>query len=435
MENERKNSRNKQLLYVLLPVCLAASLFFLFQGAGSQKKAEGEKKAELFEPEAEQEKAITDKISAYEAEHQAKLKKLREQAPEEVKGADFYFEMKEEEDLPETQKNVFEEQILERKDSTSYSEVIKKQLYGIHTQETAQKQQRREALNKQMKQLEKEEKHTRKTAASPYFPNPSQALEGTPKERENGKVDTHSPRVPQAKAPTSKGNMHEQLQEADTLGKKAGTAFYLENGRRHRVPRLLKEQRPTPLIKACIHGNQVIVPGGVVRMRLLEKIHVGEWTIPENTIFYGAARITSDRLSIEVENIRYGNYLTPVSYIIYDMDAIQGLNLPNNLKAEITQQFQKGLAQGIQLPINSIGTFTSEVTSALNATTQVARSILGKTLSQIKVNLKSNYLMFIQEETPEEKETRQKEEETQFKRLQESFIQQKGTSSLLDQLQ
>ena len=82
---------------------------------------------------------------------------------------------------------------------------------------------------------------------------------------------------------------------------------------------------------------------------------------------------------------------------------MKGLNLPNNMKATAAKRMEQGLVQNIDMPLSSIGTMTSEVTSAINATTQIAKQILNMSLSQTKVHLKSNYIMYIQEESEESK--------------------------------
>ena len=105
-----------------------------------------------------------------------------------------------------------------------------------------------------------------------------------------------------------------------------------------------------------------------------------------------------------------------ITVTIYDSDAIEGLNLPNNMKAEAARKMEQGLLQGVQLPISSIGTVTSEVTSAIPATTQVTRQILNQSLSQVKVHLKANYNMYIKEETNEDRKKRE-EEEAEIERL------------------
>ena len=157
------------------------------------------------------------------------------------------------------------------------------------------------------------------------------------------------------------------------------------------------------LIKACIHGDQTIVTGSTVRMRLLEDVQVSGMKIPANTLFYGTATLGASRLDIVINNLKVGNSINPVSFLVFDNDAMEGLNLPNNMKATAAKRMEQGLVQNIDMPLSSIGTMTSEVTSAINATTQIAKQILNMSLSQTKVHLKSNYVMYIQEESEESK--------------------------------
>jgi conjugative transposon TraM protein len=438
----KKKFKDKRALYLLLPVAIGALIYFLFTGgekSGSQKK---QQKAELFEPDANEGTAPKNKTEAYKQEQQEKLKKLREQEQSQVRGSDFYFGMNEQDEeyqakVERMKKNVFEEQILGGENENScanFKESIQQKLDNLPNEEEELAKEKEKKLQRQIQQLELEEEAVRQTASKKVnvFPNPSEELKESRKKEENV---TPPPSEPKTKQVVQE-SLRAQLAAIDSLKSEGneGGAIRVANGKRYRVPRLIGTGKNVPLINACVHGDQIIVNGGVVRMRLLEKINVGNITIPANTIFYGAASITSDRLSVEVENIKYGDFMTPVSYIIYDIDAMQGLNLPNNLKAEITKQFEQGLVQGIRLPITSLGTVTSEVTSAINATTQVTRAILGKSISQVKVHLKANYNMFIKEESKEAKTIRLKEEDEKIQRLQETLIQEKGTSNILSNL-
>ena len=178
------------------------------------------------------------------------------------------------------------------------------------------------------------------------------------------------------------------------------------------------------LFKACIHGDQTVVTGSTVRMRLLQDITISGMKIPANTLFYGVATLGANRLDIVVSNLKVGNNLNPVSVVVFDNDAMEGLNLPNNLKASAAKRMEQGLVQNIDMPLSSIGTMASEVTSVVNATTQVAKQILNMSLSQVKVHLKSNYEMYIQEESQESKLRRQAVQ-AELQKLYEQMEQEK----------
>lgn len=148
--------------------------------------------------------------------------------------------------------------------------------------------------------------------------------------------------------------------------------YVAENGKRMR-----KQQTAVPvssnLFKACIHGDQTVVTGSTVRMRLLEDVTVAGMKIPANILFYGVATLGASRLDVVVSSLKVGDNINPVSFVIYDNDAMEGLNLPNNLKASAAKRMEQGLVQNIDMPLSSIGTMASEVTSVVSATTQIAK--------------------------------------------------------------
>ena len=209
---------------------------------------------------------------------------------------------------------------------------------------------------------------------------------------------------------------------ADSLMQK-GPIYHAENGKRVR-------RQPTSapgnsnLFRACIHGDQTVVTGSTVRMRLLQDVTLSGMKIPANTLFYGIATLGANRLDVVVSNLKVGDNLNPVSVVVFDNDAMEGLNLPNNLKASAAKRMEQGLVQNIDMPLSSIGTMASEVTSVVTATTQVAKQILNMSLSQVKVHLKSNYEMYIQEESQESKLRRQAVQ-AELQKLYEQMEQEK----------
>lgn len=144
------------------------------------------------------------------------------------------------------------------------------------------------------------------------------------------------------------------------------------------------------LINACIHGDQEVASGTTVRMRLLDDLKIGNMTIPKNTIFYGIAQIGSDRLSIRVSSLKYENYIAQVQFIVYDNDAIEGLNLPDNIKNEILKQSSSNTISSVSLPQS-----TGVISDVVNTTANVIKGVTSSSIKEIKVNLKSNYKIYI----------------------------------------
>ncbi len=407
MEKIKELLKDKNKLLMLVPLLLGILFVVVFFGKQNTEEAVIDKENQsLLEPKSEGEKKLKTKLDAYRKEKEEAERKKRELEESKVAGSDFYLDMqssdeeydkKMKERIAKMQRDPLDKVSYEYRGSggSSFSSKMRKQLEDIEDQETfdqivsnAQKDERIR------KELEKH-KQFRDEMRRKYLAESSDEQE-----------DDIFPKV-----------------KYDTVKSAPEPIFIVENGKRKRRSQFSLQQK-TNLIKAAIYGDQTIVSGSAVRMRLLEPLWVGGVEIPANTIFYGNASIGASRLKITVENIRYGKYISPVAFTIFDSDAIEGLNLPNNMKAEAARKMEQGLLQGVQLPISSIGTVTSEVTSAITATTQVAKQILNQRLSQVKVHLKANYVMYIKEETDEDRKKR-KEEEAEIERLyKEMLIQQ-----------
>lgn len=418
--NIKEILKDKNKLLMLVPLLLGVLFVIVFFGKKEKEAKSNANNQEVnqafLEPEAEGEKKVTNKIDAYKREQEEAARKKRELEGSKVKGNDFYFDMQSSEEerdekirarIERMQKDPLDEVTSEYKEqgqssNNAFKNKMRQQLDEIEDQETfnqiVKEAQKEERIRKELEENTKFRENMRKKYLSQAF---GETVEETPKDISEAKAET--------------------VEEVDSISK---SIFIVENGKRRRRSQFAPDKKIN-LIKAAVYGDQTIVSGSAVRMRLLEPLWVGGVEIPANTIFYGNASVGSSRLRITVENIRYGKYISPVAFTIFDSDAIEGLNLPNNMKAEAARKMEQGLLQGVQLPISSIGTVTSEVTSAITATTQVARQILNQSLAQVKVHLKANYNMYIKEETKEDKKKRE-EEEAEIERLYREMQQQQN---------
>lgn len=409
MANLKDLLKDKNKLLMLVPLLLGILFFIVFFGKNTQSEKQPEEvNQSILEPESEGEKKIENKLDAYKKEQEENERKKRELEDSKVKGSDFYFDMQSSEDekikskIEKMQKDPLTEVTSEytKGEGGGFSAKMRQQLSEIEDQET---------FNQIVKDAKKEERIRKELEENAKYRDEMRKkfME------QSGQKDV----LPEVKEEVKKEIV--QPVSEDTVQSR----FIVENGKRKRRSQFSIPQK-TNLIKAAIYGDQTIVSGSAVKMRLLEPLLVSGIEIPANTIFYGNASVGSSRLKISVENIRYGKYISPVSFTVFDSDAIEGLNLPNNMKAEAARRMEQGLLQGVQLPISSIGTLTSEVTSAITATTQVAKQILNQSLAQVKVHLKANYMMYIKEETEEDRQKREAEEAEIERMLKEMQIQQ-----------
>jgi conjugative transposon TraM protein len=383
--------KDKNKLLMIIPIILGGLFLYVFfvHDTSSKEVAENEKERQsvLLEPDSEAKDKALNKIEAYKQDEREEKEKQRIMDESQVRGSDFYFDLQNRnekydqatlEKIRKMRRDPYSDVMGEYGSSDSHlSEQLEKQLASIEDEEELKEIIREARKNAEIrKELEQNNVYRQKIY---------KRIIGYDQEKKKAE----NPTKPKP------GSAMDSLVSNQPI-------YIAENGKRTRRQQASMPSSNT-LFKACIHGDQTVVTGSTVRMRMLEDAVVCGMKIPANTLFYGVATLGANRLEVVVNNLKVGNTISPVSFVIFDNDAMEGLNLPNNMKAQAAKRMQQGLVQNIDMPLASIGTMTSEITSAVNATTQIAKQILNMKLSQVKVHLKSNYQMYIQEETKESK--------------------------------
>ena len=383
--------KDKNKLLMIIPIVLGGLFLYVFfvHDTSSKEVAENEKERQsvLLEPDSEAKDKALDKIEAYKQDEREEKEKQRIMDESQVRGSDFYFDLQNRnekydqatlEKIRKMRRDPYSDVMGEYGSSDSHlSEQLEKQLASIEDEEELKEIIREARKNAEIrKELEQNNVYRQKIY---------KRIIGYDQEKKKAE----NPTKPKP------GSAMDSLVSNQPI-------YIAENGKRTRRQQASMPSSNT-LFKACIHGDQTVVTGSTVRMRMLEDAVVCGMKIPANTLFYGVATLGANRMEVVVNNLKVGNTISPVSFVIFDNDAMEGLNLPNNMKAQAAKRMQQGLVQNIDMPLASIGTMTSEITSAVNATTQIAKQILNMKLSQVKVHLKSNYQMYIQEETKESK--------------------------------
>ena len=383
--------KDKNKLLMIIPIVLGGLFLYVFfvHDTSSKEVAENEKERQsvLLEPDSEAKDKALNKIEAYKQDEREEKEKQRIMDESQVRGSDFYFDLQNRnekydqatlEKIRKMRRDPYSDVMGEYGSSDSHlSEQLEKQLASIEDEEELKEIIREARKNAEIrKELEQNNVYRQKIY---------KRIIGYDQEKKKAE----NPTKPKP------GSAMDSLVSNQPI-------YIAENGKRTRRQQASMPSSNT-LFKACIHGDQTVVTGSTVRMRMLEDAVVCGMKIPANTLFYGVATLGANRLEVVVNKLKVGNTISPVSFVIFDNDAMEGLNLPNNMKAQAAKRMQQGLVQNIDMPLASIGTMTSEITSAVNATTQIAKQILNMKLSQVKVHLKSNYQMYIQEETKESK--------------------------------
>lgn len=105
-------------------------------------------------------------------------------------------------------------------------------------------------------------------------------------------------------------------------------------------------------IRICVHGDQTVLNGQSVRLRLLEPMRAGNTLLPRNTLVTGTGRIQGDRLGIGIVSLEYGGLIIPVELTVYDSDGQEGIYIPNSAEVSAAKEVAANLGQNLGTSIS-----------------------------------------------------------------------------------
>lgn len=148
-------------------------------------------------------------------------------------------------------------------------------------------------------------------------------------------------------------------------------------------------------ITAVIHGEQKdITSSSLVKLRTQEPIQIEGTTIPRNTIIYGKARITTNKVNISIDQIVYNDTPYPFKGKIYDLNGSEGLYIPDNGLNEGIKQAKGEAIEGTNVNINASNP-VSLVSTGANAIGNAVKRMATNRNKEVKVTLSANYKLII----------------------------------------
>ena len=145
-------------------------------------------------------------------------------------------------------------------------------------------------------------------------------------------------------------------------------------------------------IRACIHGDQTIMDGQTVKLRLLEPLQAGNLVIPQNTLVAGTGKVQGERLDIVVSSIEYRGNLLPVELTVYDSDGQKGLSVPSSLEQEAAKEAMANIGAGLGTSISFARSAGQQVAMDITrGLMQGGSQYLAKRFRTVKVHLKAGY--------------------------------------------
>lgn len=150
-------------------------------------------------------------------------------------------------------------------------------------------------------------------------------------------------------------------------------------------------------IRICVHGDQTVLNGQSVRLRLLEPMRTGNTLLPRNTLVTGMGRIQGDRLGIGIVSLEYGGMIIPVELTVYDSDGQEGVYIPNSAEVSAAKEVAANLGQnlGTSISITNQSAGDQLLSELGKGAIQGVSQYVSKKLREEKVHLKSGYTLML----------------------------------------
>lgn len=150
-------------------------------------------------------------------------------------------------------------------------------------------------------------------------------------------------------------------------------------------------------IKACVHGDQTIISGQSVRLRLLEDMRVGKYVLPRNTLITGEGSIKGERLDIEILQVEHNGTIILVELTVHDNDGQAGIFIPGSMEASAAKEMAANLGQnlGTSISITNQSAGDQLLSEVGRGAIQGVSQYISKKMREEKVHLKSGYTLML----------------------------------------
>ncbi|MDR1500969.1 MAG: conjugative transposon protein TraM [Prevotella sp.] len=153
-------------------------------------------------------------------------------------------------------------------------------------------------------------------------------------------------------------------------------------------------------IAAVIHDDQTVVDGQTTRLRLTDPLMAGTMLIPENTIVTGVAKVQGERLEIVISSVEYQGTIIPVEMTTYDTDGQRGIYIPGSLEMNAAKEIIANMGNSVGTSFTMTESTGAQLTSDLTkGTIQGLSAYMQKKIHQVKVTLKSGYRVMLMPKT------------------------------------
>jgi len=150
-------------------------------------------------------------------------------------------------------------------------------------------------------------------------------------------------------------------------------------------------------ISVCVHGDQTVISGQSVRLRLLEPMRVGRHELPRNALLTGECRIQGERLNITISQVECSGNIIPVELTVHDNDGQPGIFIPGSMESNAVREMAANMGHnlGTTISITNQSAGDQLLSELGKGAIQGVSQYISKKMRQEKVHLKSGYTLML----------------------------------------
>lgn len=149
-------------------------------------------------------------------------------------------------------------------------------------------------------------------------------------------------------------------------------------------------------ISACVHNNQTVMEGQMVRFRLLEPMLVSGREIPRNALVVGTAKVQGERLAVVISSLEYRGNIIPVELTVYDTDGQAGIFIPGSMERSAAKEIAANMGTSVGSSVNISTDAGAQLASDLGkGLIQGTSQYFAKKMRTVKVHLKAGYKVLL----------------------------------------
>ena len=146
-------------------------------------------------------------------------------------------------------------------------------------------------------------------------------------------------------------------------------------------------------IAAIIAETQIVSNGATIKCRLVQDAYINGTLIGKNSLIYGSASLTGERLTIAVKTIAHNGQIFPLALSVFDLDGMEGIYIPGAITRTTAKESTDKAIQSVAL--SSID--PSVGAQAASAGIEAAKSMLSRNVKLVKVTLKAGYRILLRD--------------------------------------